>query len=317
MEQATKKGTAYYVGLVCGFLAIAACITTVGLSIVDSYYSIYTLSTAIIFLGINRIGLHISNFKKNMFENIFLTVFLFVLAIIVGLTKYSIYCLISGMFCYSLTIIVYCIIEMKADKSTQSIIFHSLCILLSFLFSFVFFFPAIYAKHASTVSNSNFIVLCFASMILVSSSKNIIFPYHKKLKLNIIFRIIKKSMVKEILLGLLILIVLCSVYFTVVEPNIASYVDALWYSFAVITTIGFGDVYVITTFGRILSVILGISGIVVVALFTSIIVNFYNEMNKRREEKTIAKILHDTKELEKIEEENKGKDEDEELWYYP
>lgn len=254
-------------------------------------------------LGINRVGLHLSNFKKNIFENIFLTVFIFVLAVLVALTKYSIYFLITAMFCYALTIIVNCLLKMKEDKSLQSIIFNCLCIALSFLFTFVFFFPAIYAKHATSVSNSNFMVLCFASMVLVSSGKNLLFPYHKTLKINVVSKIIKKSLVNEILLALLIIIVLCSVYFTVVEPNITSYVDALWYSFSVITTIGFGDVYVVTTFGRILSVILGISGIVVVALFTSFIVNFYNEMNRKREERTLQNLIDQTKELEKLEQE--------------
>ena len=36
----------------------------------------------------------------------------------------------------------------------------------------------------------------------------------------------------------------------------------------------------VSTIGRILSVILGVYGIIVVALITSIIVNFYGEMKK-------------------------------------
>lgn len=296
-EVVSKKNAFYFIGLASGLLAIASCFVTMGFSVVDSYYSIYTLVLALMFLGINRTGLHLSNFKKNMFINISLTVFIFVLAVLVGLTKYSIYFLISSMFCYSLTIILYCILKMREDRSTQSIIFRSLCIIFCFLFSFVFFFPAIYAKHATSVSNSNFIVLCFATMIIVSSTRNIIAPYHFKLKLDVVSKIIQKSLVKEIILLLLILVVLCSVYFTLVEPNLTSYVDALWYSFAVITTIGFGDISVTTTLGRILSVILGISGIVVVALFTSFIVNFYNEMNKKREERHLKKTLPNKEEV--------------------
>ena len=303
MEQTGGKNKAYYIGLVCGFLAVAACIATIVLSIIDSYVSIYTLTIALFFLGANRIGLHLSNFKKNMFENIVMTVFVFILAILVSLTKYSIYFLITSMFCYSITIIIYRLLKIKEDRSLQSIIFNCLCITLAFLLSFVFFFPAIYQKHATTVSNSNFIVLCFTAMILVSSGKNLLLPYHKTLKLNIVSNIIKKSMINEIILSLLILIILCSVYFTLVEPNITSYVDGLWYSFAVITTIGFGDVYVTTTFGRILSVILGISGIAVVAVFTSFIVNFYNEMNRKREEKTLNKLVNEVKDLEQKEKE--------------
>ena len=64
----------------------------------------------------------------------------------------------------------------------------------------------------------------------------------------------------------------------------ATYGDALWYCFAVVTTIGFGDFSAIRPLTRILSVILGIYGIIVVALITSIIVNFYNEVKDHNEE---------------------------------
>ena len=303
MEEVKPEKNAYYfVGLVSGILAAVFCIVSIGLSVVNSYVAIYFLSLALAGLGVNRIGLHLSNFKENMFENIFLTVFVFVLAIFVGLTKYSIYFLITAMFLYSITIIISRMLKIKEDHSLQSIVFNVLCCVFAFLFSFIFFFPVIFEKHATSVSNSNFIAMCFAIVILVSSGKNLLFPYHKTLKLNIVSNIIKKTMVNEIILSLLILIILCSVYFTVAEPAMTSYVDALWYSFSVITTIGFGDVYVTTTFGRILSVILGISGIVVVALFTSIIVNFYNEVNRKREDKKIQKIEQEVEKIQKIEE---------------
>lgn len=306
MEKITKKNAAYYIGFFSGVLAIILCAVTIGLSVSDTFVCIYTLSIALILLGVNRIGLHLSNFKQNMFENIFLTVFIFALAILLSLTKYGIYFLISSFFCYSLTIVVSRLLVLKDDKSVQSIIFNCLCMALAFLFSFVFFFPEIYAKHATSVSNSNFIVLCFSIAIIVSSSKNLLFPHAEKLKLNVFSKIIKKSLVNEIFMTLAILVILCSLYFTIVEPYIRSYVDALWYSFSVITTIGFGDVVVTTTFGRILSVLLGISGIVVVAVFTSFIVNFYNEMNKKREERIMQQILDKAEEIEDIEKE-KGK----------
>ena len=306
MEEVSKKNAPYYIGLVCGFLAIAMCIVTLGLSVVNNKIGIYTLSSAVFFLALNRVGLHLSNFKKNMFENIVLTIFLFVLPILIALTKYNIYFLITSMFTYSLTVIIYCLIKMNQERTTQSYVFHSLAIVFSFLYSFVFFFPGIYAQHATTVSNSNFIVFLFSILIIVSTSKNIIFPYHKTLKINVVSKIIKKSMLFEIIMVLLIIVILCSVYFTLVEVNITSYVDALWYSFAVITTIGFGDVSVTTTFGRMLSVILGVSGIVVVALFTSFIVNFYNEMNRKRDDKKLEEYIDE--EVKKVENENSEKE---------
>lgn len=302
-----KKNAFYFIGLISGILAILSCIASIGLAVGDSYYSIYTLATGLVFLGVNRTGLHLSNFKKNMFEHIFLTVFIFVLATLVALTKFGIYFLIVSMFLYSLTIVVYRILKIREDHSPQSIVFNILCAVFSFLFSFLFFFPAIYAKHATSISNSNFIIFCYALMIIVSSSKNLIYPYYHKLRINIVSNIIRKSLVYEIILSLLILVLLCSIYFTIAEPDMESYVDALWYSFSVITTIGFGDVYVTTTFGRILSVILGICGIAVVAVFTSFIVNFYNEANKRRVEKQMNSIIEKVEEIEKTEEEKTDK----------
>ena len=87
----------------------------------------------------------------------------------------------------------------------------------------------------------------------------------------------------EILSGLMILIVSFSFVLQIVEPGMENYFDAMWYCFAIVTTIGFGDIVATNSIGRVLSVILGIYGLVVVALITSIIVNFYSEVNKKSE----------------------------------
>ena len=309
-EMNTKTKSLYYVGLISGFLAIICCLTTIGLSVVDSYVAVYMLASALFFLVINRVFFHLSIMKQDLLINMIISGFIALLALFVGLTKINIYFLISSMFGYSLAIIASHLLLIKSDHSRQSIVYNILFIGFSFLFSFVFFFPAIYEKHATSVSNSNFIVLCYSVAVLISASKNVLFPFHKTLKLNVIESVFKKSLVKEIVLGLLIIIILCSLYFTTVEPDIKSYVDSLWYSFSVITTIGFGDIYVTTTFGRILSVILGICGIIFVALFTSIIVNFYHEMNQKREEREIRKIMDKIQILENIEKERQEEKKD-------
>ena len=68
------------------------------------------------------------------------------------------------------------------------------------------------------------------------------------------------------------------------EPGFESFKDSLWYCFATVTTIGYGEFTATTDLGRIISVILGMYGIVAVALITSIIVNFYNEVRKHHPE---------------------------------
>ena len=117
-----------------------------------------------------------------------------------------------------------------------------------------------------------------------------------QLKVKILIKIILSTFSLEVLFGLLVMIVAFSFVFVSVEPNITNFPDALWYCFAVVTTIGFGDFVAITPVGRICTVFLGLYGLVVVAVITSIIVNFYNE--------TMGKA--DAKELKDIEREEKA-----------
>ena len=119
-----------------------------------------------------------------------------------------------------------------------------------------------------------------------------------RLRLDLLREIVQKTYAAEIIFGLLLLI--ASFSFVLLYTDTASfndeYTNALWYCFAVVTTIGFGDMTATSTIGRILSVILGIYGIIVVALITSIIVNFYGEMKKTNtdEEDPVPEALPET-----------------------
>lgn len=53
------------------------------------------------------------------------------------------------------------------------------------------------------------------------------------------------------------------------EANIRAAGDAVWWAFITITTIGYGDFYPVTLFGRLVAVILGITGIGLMGMFTA------------------------------------------------
>ena len=55
------------------------------------------------------------------------------------------------------------------------------------------------------------------------------------------------------------------------------------YCFALVTTIGFGDIVVTSVIARILSVIIAFYGIIIVSLLTSSIVVYISEINKKEE----------------------------------
>ena len=101
---------------------------------------------------------------------------------------------------------------------------------------------------------------------------------------EILRKIIRKTYAGEIIFGLLLLIVAFSLVFVRTEPGITSFADAVWYCFAVVTTIGFGDFSASSILGRVLTVLLGVYGLIVVAIVTSIIVNFYNEIKNKDDE---------------------------------
>lgn len=99
-----------------------------------------------------------------------------------------------------------------------------------------------------------------------------------QMKLGVLQKILRKTFAAEIFFGLMLLIIAFSFVFRALEPGIPTYLDALWYCFSVVTTVGFGDLTVVGGVSRAITVILGAYGIIVVALITSVVVNFYNEV---------------------------------------
>lgn len=270
--------------ILSGALGMITCIVSISLSISDNEICKYLLTAALVLLGINRIFLHINRHQENFIYTFFATGAMFILAILVALSPINIYFLLVSFFVYCLFISINHLLLIKKDHSIHSIVLNSLIIIFCFTYSFIFLFPEIYQKHATSVSNWNFIVLSYAVIVFFTCLKNALIPVRVKWGIDSFLGKIREDLALKIIMGLLVLVTLCSIYFTLVEPGMTSFADSLWYSFSVITTIGFGDVTVTTTFGRILSVILGIYGIVVVGLVTSIIVTLYNDKAKKKDE---------------------------------
>ncbi len=298
MELSVKQSRIITIlAMVFGAIGMFCCVVSIGSSVTDSVHSKYVLTAAIILLGLNRICLHIGRHEGNFFYNFCVTGAMFFLATFVALSSISIYFLTVSFFIYGLLIAVNHAFMIYHDRSASSIILNSLIIIFCFLYSFIFLFPAIYEKHATSVSNWNFIVLSYTVIVFFTCFKNALLPVKEQLKLDAFLNKIRQALAMKIIMGLLVLVTLCSIYFTLVEPGMISFADSLWYCFSVITTIGFGDVTITTTLGRILSVILGLYGIVVVGLVTSIIVTIYNNVNQKKNDDLVEKTENGTEEI--------------------
>jgi len=75
------------------------------------------------------------------------------------------------------------------------------------------------------------------------------------------------------------------------NPNINSLFDAVYWALITISTVGYGDISPITTGGRIISIIIIISGIAMISFATSVIVSAFSEkLGELKEHRAINKI---------------------------
>ena len=131
------------------------------------------------------------------------------------------------------------------------------------------------------------IVFIDVILFLINSLKRLLSPSLKVEKIKLLVNIVIKTHSIDVIISLISFIIAFSFIFVTIEPSMSNYWDAIWYCFSVVTTVGFGDYTAVTTLGRILTVVLGLYGIVVVAILTSVIVNFYNEVTAKEKKRDI------------------------------
>ena len=278
-------------------LAIAsAVISTVVLGL-SSYtiLEIYKKSTAqasqyliwiFIFVGLMSIVAFLKKRTKlNLIRCLVMVVFNIAIGIIsvFGKDNPVLFSVTAGLYCIS--IIVSRVFSIVVKHDARSIVFNALIILFAVLVCFVMF------AASSDATDENVLMVITTECIFIAvvsflEAARIVFS---QLKLKVLFKIIVNTYSLEILFGLLTMIVFFSIVLSSVETG-WSFLDALWYSFAVVTTIGFGDMVATTGVGRVLTVILGLYGLIVVAVITSIIVNFYNETAGKKDAKELKEI---------------------------
>lgn len=86
---------------------------------------------------------------------------------------------------------------------------------------------------------------------------------------------------------LLVLMLIASVLMFNIENNaqpdsFKSVFDAMWWSVATVTTVGYGDIYPVTVLGKLLSAVIAVLGIGIVAIPTGIITSGFNEIHQEK-----------------------------------
>ena len=110
-------------------------------------------------------------------------------------------------------------------------------------------------------------------------------------KLRTFRNILRQTLADKVLSSFVGFILICALAFWILEPGITRFTDALWYCYAVITTVGFGDIYVETFPSKVLSVLLSIYSIISIAILTGVVVNFFTELVALRRKESLSSII--------------------------
>ena len=249
------------------------------------------LTTIFFLLGLMSIVFFIKDRTKiNFIKCLFLIAINIALGIIALFAKdnYYLFSVTAGLYCAS--IVISRVFNIIQNHSVRNIVLNALIILFV-----VGLGIGILMTEVKELEQVQVVVLVECLFIAIVSFIEAMAIALAQLKVKVLFKIIVSTFSLEVLFGLLTMIVCFSIILTSIEPNINSFPDALWYCFAVVTTIGFGDIVAVTPAGRILSVMLGLYGLVVVAVITSIIVNFYNATAGKQDQKELDEIKDEEK----------------------
>ena len=119
--------------------------------------------------------------------------------------------------------------------------------------------------------------------------------------------VVKRSGAGAIFLSFIGAYLLCAMLVLVFGPGVSNYGDALWFLWAVSTTVGLGDLTAITPVGRAATIVCSLLAIGTTAIFTGVIVDFFNELRQKQLDTSLTEFLD---KLERLPELDKSELED-------
>ena len=227
--------------------------------------------------------------KINLVRCIILLAFNITLGVLVLFAKDNkyLFSLVGGLYC--LAFILSRVLLIIQKRTLRATILNVILIVLAALLAVGLFIP-VKEERVGTVILIECLFIAITALALVAGVA------FGQFKFKILFKIVVNTFALEVLFGLVAIMVASALVLMSVEETITNFGDALWYCFATVTTIGFGDFTATTLIGRLITVLLGVYGIVAVAVITSIIVNFYNETSGKKDAKEIKQIQREEKE---------------------
>lgn len=105
--------------------------------------------------------------------------------------------------------------------------------------------------------------------------------------------ILKRTHGDVLLYSFLVFFFFSALLLWALDPGVGSLGDAIWLAFNISTSIGLGDFTVTTLPARLVAVLLGVYGAVVVTYIPGMIVSYYTEQAASRQDQSIEQYYDD------------------------
>ncbi len=119
-------------------------------------------------------------------------------------------------------------------------------------------------------------------------------------KLRLLGRILRNTGADSVIIGFMGFMLLCGLLIWLREPEIKTFGEALWYCFTAVSTIGFGDVVVHTALSRVLTVLMSVYAVAVLAIFTAVVVNYFQQVIARGRKEALEAFLEKAERLPEL-----------------
>ena len=97
-----------------------------------------------------------------------------------------------------------------------------------------------------------------------------------------------------------VVLIIGGILLTFIEPQVHGVFEGFYYCFVASTTVGFGDIVPVTAWGRIITIVVTLVGLMAVAMVPGVVVAYYTEYLKIREKETAATFLEKLERLPEL-----------------